>query len=182
MLAALLLWFLVQEPKKSTTAPIEPPAKTEADAKRLSQYPSLGGGLYNIDAVPEEVRPDAPLPAARDPYYQQKRVIGNLAKRLWEAGTLLQAMDARKVDRVKTLKKVSGLLRDMERDFAQDKKSRVPASNAGDLQEVSRLLTELNVASRSMNPEVRNVDLLARLSKLAGSAAAITEALSKVPR
>ena len=183
MLAALLLWFLMQEQKKPVTAPIELPARTEADAKRLSQYPSLGGGLYNIDAVPEEARPDAPLPpAARDPHYQHRKMIGNLAKRLREAGTLLQSMDAGKVNRVKTLKRVSGLLRDVERDFIQDKKSRVPAANAGDLEEVSRLLTELNTAAHGLNPEVRNVALFARLSKLAGSAAAMTEALANAPR
>jgi hypothetical protein len=182
MITLILALFLLQEKTPSKVAPIEPKATTEADQKRLSQYPNLGGGLYNIDAVPEDTVPQPPVPAAaRDPLFRQKKVIENLSKRLDESDALLKDLNSGHGDRAKALKKLSGVFRDIEQDFGKRKGgvTKPAAADPSGLQEVARLVGSMRDRSRQLKPEIFDLQLSDELAELAGSAADWSDALAK---
>ena len=181
----LILGLLLQTPSKTTQAPIEKKPENDQDARRLSQYPSLGGGLYNIDAVPEVPVPQPPLPpAATDPLYKQKRIISDLSKRLDQASALLAVLDSPKTDRRKTFQKAAGLFHDIAKDFgARNRKNSTAPSTPSraeiNVEHLAKLIAELRTASKALQPEVLDISLAERLARLASSAAAISDSLAK---
>jgi|SRR5262245_48310580 len=182
MIPEILVLVALQSQPKSTAAPIEPQAKTEMDQRRLSQYPHLGGGLYNIDAVPPEDIPQPPIPpAARDPLYRQKKIIENLSKRLEQAHALLDQLDHNGRDRGKAFKKVGSLMREIQHDFGVGQR---PAKSAialpdGDVQQLVNLVEELKGASVGLDPKIMDISVAERLWTLAGTGVALSEQLSK---
>jgi len=184
MIPLILILAVLQSPP-TKSAPIEPKAPTEMDRKRLSQYPHLGGGLYNIDAVPPEDPSEPPVPpAARDPFYRQKKTMANLEKRLTEVNGLMQSLESGKADSTKTFSKVAGIFHDIEKDFSLSKKPKsasVPVPTAA-VQEIANYLQQLNEAKQGLRPEIMDVQLSEKLAQLAGSAARISEELVKVSK